>query len=148
MEIDRHAPVVAEARVEIAAEPEVVWDTVADFERWPEWNPDVRGMSVDGPVAEGTTFRWKAGPGAINSTLRSVERPSRIGWTGRTLGIDAVHVWRFEPRDGHTVATTAESWAGWLPRLLRGPMRRQLQNALDAGLPRLKAESERRAEAR
>jgi len=147
VEIDRSAPVLAESRVEIAAGPEVVWDTIADLERWPEWNPDVKAMSVDGPVAEGTTFRWKAGPGTITSTLRSVERPREIGWTGETLGIVAVHVWRFEPGDGHTLASTAESWAGWLPRLVRGPMRKQLQNAVDAGLPHLKAEAERRAAA-
>ena len=147
VEVDRTAPVVAEATIEIAAEPDIVWATVSDFERWPEWNPDVKAMSVDGPVAEGTTFRWKAGPSSITSTLRCVERPGELGWTGKTLGIEAVHVWRFEPRGGLTVARTIESWAGWLPRLLSGPMRKQLQKGLDAGLPPLKAEAERRAAA-
>jgi hypothetical protein len=145
MEVDRAAPVVAESSIEVAAAPEVVWDTIADFERWPAWNTDVRSMSLDGPVAEGTTFRWKAGPGTITSTLRSVERPREIGWTGKTLGIHAVHVWRFEPRGGRTFVRTAESFAGWVPRLLRGRVREQLQKSLDAGLPRLRAEAERRA---
>lgn len=145
MEVDRNAPVVAESRITIAAGPDVVWATIADFERWPLWNPEVKSMSLDGPVAEGTTFQWEAGPSTITSTLRCVDPPREIGWTGRTLGIDAVHVWRFEPSDGQTLATTAESWAGWLPRLIRGPMRKQLQTALDAGLTPLKAEAERRA---
>ena len=148
MEIDRQAPVVAESTIEIAAQASVVWDTIADFERWPAWNPDVKTMSLDGPLAEGTTFRWKAGPGTISSTLQHVERPRQIGWTGKTLGIDAVHVWRFEDHDGGTLASTAESWAGWLPRLLRGPMGRQLQKSLDAGLPHLRDEAERRAAVR
>jgi polyketide cyclase/dehydrase/lipid transport protein len=148
MEVDRSAPVVAESKLEIGAEPGVVWDTIADFERWPAWNPDVNSVSLDGPVAEGMTFRWKAGPATITSTLRCVERPGQIGWTGKTLGIAAVHVWRFDADDGHTVASTAESWAGWLPRLLRGRMRKQLQDGLDAGLPHLKIEAERRAAAR
>ncbi len=148
MEVDQKAPVIADATVEIAAAPEVVWETVADLERWPAWNPDVKTMSVDGPVADGTTFRWKAGPGTISSTLRSVERPTELGWTGKTLGIAAVHVWRFESIDGGTVARTFESWTGWLPRLLRGLMRKQLQQSLEGGLPHLKAEAERRAAAR
>ena len=145
MEVDRTAPVVAESIIEVAAAPEVVWDTIADFERWPEWNPDVKSMSLDGPVIEGTTFRWKAGPGTITSTLRSVERPGEIGWTGKILGTHAVHVWRLERRDDRTLVMTAESFAGWLPRLLRAPVRKQLQRSLDAGLASLKGESERRA---
>lgn len=148
MEVDRDAPVVAQASIEIVAEPDVVWSAVADFESWPAWNPDVKTMSLDGPLIEGTTFRWKAGPGTITSTLRCVERPAELGWTGKTLGIDAVHVWRFESAEGKTLATTIESWAGWLPRLLPGPMRKQLQKGLDGGLPHLKAEAERRALAR
>lgn len=145
MDVDRHAPVVAESQIEIAAPRDVVFDAIADFERWPTWNPDVKSMSLDGPMAEGTMFRWKAGPGTITSTLRCVERPRQIGWTGKTLGIHAVHVWRLEANDGQTRATTAESWTGWLPRLLRGPLRKQLQKALDAGLPRLEIEAKRRA---
>ncbi len=146
MEIDRAAPVIAEASIEIAAGPDVVWEVLADFERWPAWNPDVKNISLEGPVAEGTTFRWKAGPAKITSTLRSVQPPREIGWTGKTLGIDAVHVWRFDAGDGHTLAFTAESFAGWLPRLLRGRMHKQLHGTLDVGLRRLKAEAERRAE--
>ena len=145
MDIDRNAPVIAESKIDIAAEPEVVWDALADFERWPAWNPEVKAMSIDGRVAEGTTFRWKAGPGTITSTLRSVDRPNEIGWTGKWLGIDAVHVWHLEGADGQTHLRTVESWAGWLSRLLRRPVRKQLQKSLDAGLPHLKAEAERRA---
>lgn len=147
MDVDRSAPVVASALVEIAAPPDVVFEVIADLERWPAWNPDVKTMTTDGAVAEGTTFRWKAGPGTITSVVRHFERPKQIGWTGKTLGIDAVHVWQFEGDDEKTLATTTESWAGWLPRLLPGPMRKQLQKALDAGLPRLEAEAERRAAA-
>lgn len=148
MEVDRSAPVLAESRIDIAAAPDVVWEVIADFERWSAWNPDVKSMSLAGPVAEGTMFRWKAGPSTITSTLRCLDRPTEIGWTGKTLGINAVHVWRFEASDGQTRASTAESWAGWLPRLLRGPMRKQLQKGLDASLPHLQAEAERRAAAR
>jgi uncharacterized protein YndB with AHSA1/START domain len=145
MDVDPDAPVIAAAKIEIAAAPAVVWDALADFERWPAWNPDVKTMSLEGPVAPGTTFRWKAGPGTITSTLECVERPREIGWTGSTFGIKAVHVWRFDGDHATTLASTAESWTGWLPRLLRGPLRKQLQRGLEAGLPHLKAEAERRA---
>lgn len=147
MDLHRSTPVVAQAQIEIAASPDVMFDVIADLKRWPTWNPDVKTMTMDGPLAEGTTFRWKAGPGTVTSMLRCVEQPRQIGWSGKTLGIHAIHVWCFEAQNGQTLATTAESWAGWLPSLLPGPMRKQLHKALDAGLPHLKAEAERRAAA-
>ena len=90
-------------------------------------------------------FRWKAGRATITSTLRQVERPRVLAWTGKATGIDAVHVWRLEPRDGGTFVQTEESWQGLLVRLLSGPMRKSLQKAVDGGLEHLKAEAERRA---
>ena len=98
-----------------------------------------------GRFAEGTTFRGKAGPGTITSTLRQVTPPWVLAWTGRTMGIKAVHVYRLEPRDGSTVVHTAESWEGPAARVLRRSLQRQLENALRPGLQRLKEESERRA---
>jgi uncharacterized protein YndB with AHSA1/START domain len=147
MEIDRTAPVNASARLEIAADPGAVWDLMADIEAWPSWNPDVRSVSIAGSPAAGTVFRWKAGPGTITSTVRELDRPRTIAWTGRTLGIGAVHVWRLEPVSGGTLVVSEESWAGAVVRLLRGPMRRTLEHSLESGLRHLKAEAERRAEA-
>jgi Polyketide cyclase / dehydrase and lipid transport len=120
---------------------------IADFDAWPDWNPDVKSMSIHGPVAPGTEFEWRSGPLRITSRLERVERPNLIGWTGKALGIAAVHVWHFEAQDGGTLVRTEESWAGPLPRLLRGRMEKALQDSLDRGLSHLKAEAERRAAA-
>lgn len=145
MNVDQTAPVLARGKTEIAAPADVVWSVLTDVERWPAWNPDVKSVTLDGPLAEGTRFRWKAGPGTITSELRRVDRPSLIGWTGRTLGITAVHVYRLEERGGRTVVRSEESWSGLLVRLLRGPMAKTLQRAIDSGLAHLAAEVERRA---
>ena len=144
MEVDRSAPAVAEAELQVGAPPEVVWDVMADVDRWPEWNPDVKEAMLEGALAPGSTFRWKAGPGTITSTLREVEPPTAIGWSGRTMGISALHVWRLEPRGEGTLVRTEESWNGLPVRVLRGRMQRTLQQAVDAGLRALKAEAERR----
>lgn len=37
MQIKEGAPAVASSEIEVAAPPEVVWDVIADFERWPDW---------------------------------------------------------------------------------------------------------------
>jgi uncharacterized protein YndB with AHSA1/START domain len=145
VEVRRNAPVVAASEIDIAASPETVWDVLTDLGRWPSWNPDVKSMSFGGEAREGAVFRWRAGPGTISSTIRRVDRPRLIGWTGKTLGIEAVHVYRLEPRDGGTHVTTEESYEGVVARLFRGPLDRMLKTALDTGLDRLKTEAERRS---
>jgi uncharacterized protein YndB with AHSA1/START domain len=144
--IDVGAPVVGAAEVEISAEPELVWDVLTAFERWPTWNPDVTSVSMHGDVAVGSEFRWKAGLGTITSTIQEVDPPRRITWTGRALGIRAVHVWWLEPSDGATTVLTEESYQGLVARLFRRPLQKALDRALDNGLRFLKGEVERQAE--
>jgi uncharacterized protein YndB with AHSA1/START domain len=146
-EVNDQAPVVGASEIEIAAAPEVVWDVLTAIDGWPSWNPQVKSASLEGEIAEGSVFRWKAGPGTITSTLRRVEPPRLIAWTGKTLGIDAIHVYFLEPRGGNTFVRTKESYEGLVARLFRGPLQKTLDNALEDGLQHLKAEAERRANA-
>ena len=143
--INEAAPVVGASEIEIAAAPETVWDVLTTIDRWPTWNPDIKSMSMEGDVAAGSVFRWKAGPGTITSTIRRVEPPRLIAWTGKTFSIDAIHVYRLEARDGKTFVRTEESYEGLVARLFRGPLQKTLDAALEEGLGHLKAEAERRA---
>lgn len=140
--INTEAPVVGRSEIEIAASPEAVWEVLTAFERWPSWNRDVKSMSVEGPVSAGTVFRWKAGPATITSTIQRVEAPRLIAWTGRTLGINAIHFWHVEPRNGLTLVRTEESYEGLPARLLRGSLKKTLDRALADGLRYLKSEVE------
>jgi hypothetical protein len=141
------APVRSRREIDVAATPDVVWEVLTDFDRWQEWNPEVKSMSFEGPLAPGAMFRWKAGPGTIVSTVEEIDRPRYIRWRGRTLSIAALHEWRFEGRDGGTHVETDESFSGMLARLLRGSLQKQLDRALEEGLEHLKREAERRAAA-
>ncbi|MGB2875186.1 MAG: SRPBCC family protein, partial [Gaiellaceae bacterium] len=100
---DANAPVRSSATIPIGAPPEVVWDVLTRLEDWPEWNPDVKSMSFAGPLAPGSEFRWKAGPGTIVSTIEHVEPPRVIRWRGKTMSIKAIHEWHLEPLDGGTL---------------------------------------------
>jgi hypothetical protein len=65
------ASVRSKREIQIAAPPEIVWEVLTDFDRWQDWNPEVKSMSFDGPLAPGAMFRWKAGPGTIVETEES-----------------------------------------------------------------------------
>jgi uncharacterized protein YndB with AHSA1/START domain len=119
------APVRGRAEIDIEAPPQVVWEVVTRFENWPNWNPDVKSMSFPGPLAPGTEFRWKAGPGTIVSTLDRIEPPRYISWRGRTLTISAYHEWwlvhsttpprscmKRAPRIGAATASTTAATSG------------------------------------
>ena len=142
MNANREAPAFGASEIEIAAEQDAVWDVLTDFEGWTTWNPDITSMSIDGDVAPGTQFKWKSGRAPITSTIERVERPRLIAWTGKTFGMSAIHVYRLDAARGGTLVRTEESFEGWLARLLRGRMRKTLQNSLDSGLRRLKARAE------
>jgi hypothetical protein len=146
--IDRAAPVAGASEIAIEAPADTVWDVLTAIDRWPSWNPDVKDVSIEGAVAPGTQFRWKAGPGTITSTLQHVDRPHVIAWTGRTFGMSAVHVWRLEPKDGTTRVQTEETFDGLMARLFRRRFQRTLTSSLESVLRNLKAEAERRSRPR
>jgi uncharacterized protein YndB with AHSA1/START domain len=147
MDINRNAPATAEGERQIAADPQTVFAVISAIDQWPSWNPDVKSVELQGPVQEGTVFRWKSGPSTLTSTLQVVDPPHQIAWTGTTMGIKAVHVFRFQANDVGTLARSEESWEGLIASLLKGYSRKTLDKGIRSVLSHLKTEAERRAAA-
>jgi uncharacterized protein YndB with AHSA1/START domain len=147
VEINHQAPATAQGEIHIAADPQTVWAVISAIDEWPTWNADIKSARLEGPTAPGSVFRWKAGTSSLVSTLQVVDRPREIGWTGRTLGIRAVHVFRFEPKDGGTLARSDESWEGLIASLFKGYSRTTLDRGIRSILALLKTEAERRTSA-
>lgn len=148
VETDHQAPVRESSEIAVDAPPDVVWDTLTDFRSWPGWMPGVKSVEIDEAPRVGTRFEWKAGPGRIRSEIVEFDPLRSVAWTGRTFGVNAVHVWRTEAQGEATSVLTEESWAGPLARVLRGWAAKTVKKAIDDGLAALKAESERRARSR
>ena len=145
MDIDRSAPATASGQIDINADPQTVFAVISAIGDWPKWNPDVRSAHLEGPLEPGTVFRWKAGPSSLVSTIEVVDPPREITWTGKTMGIKAIHAFRFEAAGSGTTARSAESWDGLIARLLKGYSRRTLDKGIRGVLAHLKAEAERRS---
>jgi uncharacterized protein YndB with AHSA1/START domain len=143
MEADnRRPPALARAEIAIGASLETVWRIHTDIDRWSEWNPKIKQVRLDGPLAVGSMFRWKSGGVSIVSVLQEVEPTRRIVWTGKAMGANARHVWDFEQREGLVIVTTSESFDGWWPRLFPGFTRRMLESILSEWLQNLKRQAE------
>lgn len=142
MQIDSQAPVRAQDTIFIHAPIEKVWAIQTDLENWPSWQSDIQNVQLDGRLEEGSIFRWKAQGLNITSTLEAVEPPRLIGWTGRSIGMKAVHIWHFEAAADGTKVTTEESLSGWLTRLLAFFDKHFLQKSIAKSLATLKERAE------
>ncbi len=126
----------------IAAPLEKVWAVQTDIDRWPEWQSDISSAKLEGNLAVGAIFRWKAKGLSITSTIQELEPGRRIGWMGSSIGMKAVHIWIFEPRDNGTRVITEESLSGWFPRILKIFDPTFLEKSLAASLQVLKIQTE------
>ncbi len=143
IKINEKAPVIARAKIEINADPELVWEIMANIEEWPRWNPEIKSAIISGDLSEGTNFQWKAGPGTITSQILEVDPPKTLAWKGKTMGIKAIHLWNIDFINEKTVVSTEESWDGIIVHLMKGTMQKSLQKSINAGLEYLKIESEK-----
>jgi uncharacterized protein YndB with AHSA1/START domain len=143
MTIDRQAPAWAEHRITIQAPIEKIFALLTAVQAWPDWNPAVKNVRVDRTLAPGVTFYWKSGGISIASTVQQLDAPRFIGWTGKAIGTRAIHTWTLEPTANGVVVTTAESFDGWLVRLMKKAMQTTLDDALQSTLQKLKVAAER-----
>ena len=79
IEINRQAPIILSADIEVAAPPERVRESLSAIESWPSWNSEVKEASLDGDLAAGTVFRWKAGPSSAHVQARHRRPPIPAG---------------------------------------------------------------------
>lgn len=144
MDINRKAPVVAVAELDIDAPRERVWEVLADIRGWPDWNPSVTRVILLDEFAPQSEFHWRFDGVGIVSVLQEVDAPKRLLWSGRSPGIRAIRLWSLEEREGGTRVKTEESFSGFLAWLLSRPLGRLLQQGLNKWLLYLKEECEGR----
>jgi carbon monoxide dehydrogenase subunit G len=91
----------SETTVEIAAQPEAVYDYLADFMKHSEWSKGVSEVEqlTPGPVAPGSEFRTiETVPAKFTSFARitALERPRTIAWESWDDGGMMRALWSFE----------------------------------------------------
>ena len=142
MEVNQHAPLFAHKEIFIEAPPQTVWNIQTDINNWSRWQPAITASKLRSSLAVGSVFRWRSGSLNVTSTVQVFEPNELIGWTGKSLGAQAKHVWKFIRKDNGTLVATEESVEGWSVRLLKLVMPKSLDDSLDSWLRNLKTQAE------
>ncbi|MDD5271448.1 MAG: SRPBCC family protein [Methylovulum sp.] len=136
--INDNGPVTCSDSILINATPEHVWAILTDIGQWANWQNDIKQATLNGPLQAGTSFVWKTGGVTIHSTLHSVEPYSHLGWTGKTMGLYAIHNWSLAEINGQTQVSVAESMEGWLATVFKKAFNKSLATAMRRWLELLK----------
>ncbi len=139
MKIDNNASLSAEKDILISAPLDKVWSEFTKIDQWPKWRPGVTFSKLDGPLAVGAVFTWKENGLSVTSTIQLFEPMQRIGWRGKSLGMQAQIIWTFERRNDGTYVKNEASLSGWLFRLLRLFDSNLLEKSMLGSLRALKA---------
>ncbi len=140
--INQRAPVQCSKSITINASAEKVWSLITNINHWAAWQTDISRATLHGSLTAGTLFEWKTGGANIHSTLHTVEPFKYFGWTGKTMGIHAIHNWTISEANGQTTVTVEESMQGLLAGLLKKSFNKSLENGMIRWLSLLKAACE------
>ena len=142
--INNNAPVICRKSILINAKPETIWALLTNIDQWTNWQTDITKSKLNGELKPDSTFEWKSGGLTINSTLRYINENKQIGWTGKTLGIYAIHNWLLTEENGQVKVEVEESMEGILASLFKSMFVKQLETGMQNWLDLLKKESEKR----
>lgn len=105
--------------IEIEAPPARVWAVLTDFDRYPEWNPFIGGVSGD--LREGARLKLEVSPSSDrHMTLKAqvtVLRPNEeLAWKVSHMPLpgllEGVHFFRLTESENGTRVTQGEDFSG------------------------------------
>ncbi|GJM35844.1 MAG: hypothetical protein DHS20C18_48450 [Saprospiraceae bacterium] len=141
--INKDAPVISQAEIEIEAPIEKVWQILTTINDWPTWQSEVTESNLKGELKEGAAFKWKAGGLSFSSQIHTIEPQIGFGWTGKTFGASAIHNWFFKEKEGKTVLKVEESLQGVFPKFFSGYFQKNLDIGVQKNLQDLKNAAEK-----
>jgi hypothetical protein len=136
--INNNAPVTCSKTISIKASPEKVWDILTNINQWAHWQTDITNPKLFGALQAATNFDWKSGGVIIHSTLETVDPLQHLGWTGKSLGIFAIHNWSLVKTNEQTRVSVNESMEGLLATLFKKTFNKNLDKSLQNWLALLK----------
>ena len=130
--------------VATSASPATVWKIWSDTASWPQWNPDVQSMTLNGPFAAGATGTMKTKQGTRQVQLTEVVpgRSFRLETTVIPLTRFAFECQVLAGPAGKTTISQAIRVGGPLGGVVGGMMGPQIANSFPALLQGLARKAE------
>ena len=130
-------PIEVHNEIVIPASAERVWELLTDVEKWPSWYRACKWVRVESPVS----FRWKAHPVELRSTVVAADRPHTFAIVADTRGLHADRTFTLRPTPNGlgTVVVSHETQVGpfaWLGRLILAPRLRAANQVMFEDLSR------------
>lgn len=141
-DINKNAPVKCRKTITINADVEKVWLILTNINDWMSWQTNVTYSKINGQLMAGTTFDWKAEGLKIRSTLHTVELHRYFGWTGKSIGMFAIHNWTLKSNGNKTEVIVEESMNGFLAKIFKKMLGRMLEKGMQLCLVQLKQKCE------
>jgi uncharacterized membrane protein len=135
------AKVAVRRSFEVVAPVDDAWRRLAEVERWPEWAPHIRSVTVSptgplGPSSSGVLHVRRLGRTTFR--MSAWEPPRRWEWAGSLPGARVTYDHRFEASgDEATTMTWTVSLEGSLAWLIRPVFARVYGRNVDRAIPRL-----------
>ncbi|AFL79852.1 Polyketide cyclase / dehydrase and lipid transport [Aequorivita sublithincola DSM 14238] len=141
--INNSAPVKAEKSIIINSDIDKVWQILTDIDNWSNWNSDISKSKINGEIRKAQTFDWKTGGTKLHSEIHTYNPKNKFGWTGKVLGVYAIHNWNLTETENGTTVLVAESMEGFLAKLFRKSFQKTLENGMTNWLELMKKECEK-----
>jgi hypothetical protein len=142
--INDNAPVKCSKTITINEKSERIWATMTNINNWSAWQSDISNPKLNGQLKPETTFDWKTNGAKIHSTLHTVEPNKQFGWTGKSMGVFAIHNWTLVEKEGKTVVSVDESMEGLLAKIFKKSFSKNLEKGMQTWLDLLKKECEKK----
>jgi hypothetical protein len=142
--VQAEAPVLSRQNIVVQAPLADVWALLTEIDAWPLWQSEISRTHLAGGLAVGSSFRWKTGGAVIRSVLHTVSPMAALGWTGKTLGVSAIHNWTLLAEGDQVTVAVEESMDGLLARLFKKAFQRNLEKGMAHWLKALKSAAERK----
>jgi len=130
IEVNTNAHAFNQEEITINAPVERIYNILSNISGWPEWQTGVKKAKMEGDTIENKSFVWKAGGMTIKSKIHTVIPNREIGWTGKSVWINAVHNWYFEKRGDNTLVKVSECLEGFGAGLMKKSLKKGMIKSL------------------
>ena len=143
MTTNENAPVILKKQILINQKSDKVWKVLTDINQWKNWNSKITVSKIQSPLSLGNLFNWKVNGTNIQSKIILLESNKSFGWTGKTFGAKAIHLWYLEETEKGTLVKVEESMEGFIIYLFKKRMNKVLEQDMTFWLECLKDECEK-----